>query len=199
MSNPKEAAKLVAAKATEKHCRFPKIWDEKQLLKECASTALLYKFPDGAFDVESAVEFLLNKFGVEKQAGNVIVIDDDDEETETSTTPKKRNSSGGEEMDGSTGKAKKAKKSETYMVECNRAIGDAIMEMGGIYFKNADPRKGAVFSKAAKAIRETDVRIATKRDAMSLKGVGKGIAAYIEELQQTGTIRRLEEMRAGMA
>jgi DNA polymerase/3'-5' exonuclease PolX len=34
---------------------------------------------------------------------------------------------------------------------------------------------------------------------MALKGVGKGIAGYIEEFLTTGMITKLEEMRAGTA
>jgi DNA polymerase/3'-5' exonuclease PolX len=56
-----------------------------------------------------------------------------------------------------------------------------------------------VFSKAAKAIRECETYISTAKEAMALKGVGKGIAAYIEEYLKTGMISKLEEMRAGTA
>jgi DNA polymerase/3'-5' exonuclease PolX len=56
-----------------------------------------------------------------------------------------------------------------------------------------------VFSKAAKAIRECEAVISCKKDAMALKGVGKGIAGYIEEMLEKGTIIKLEELRAGTA
>lgn len=56
-----------------------------------------------------------------------------------------------------------------------------------------------VFSKAAKAIRESDFYISTAKEAMTLKGVGKGIAGYMEEMLQTGSIQKLEELRAGTA
>lgn len=56
-----------------------------------------------------------------------------------------------------------------------------------------------VFSKAAKAIREADFVITDKKSAMKLPGVGKGIAGYIEELQENGSIKHLEELRAGTA
>ena len=36
--------------------------------------------------------------------------------------------------------------------------------------------KGGVFSKGAKAIRECETAITTKKEALALKGVGKGIA-----------------------
>ena len=36
--------------------------------------------------------------------------------------------------------------------------------------------KGGVFSKGAKAIRECETAIITKKEALALKGVGKGIA-----------------------
>lgn len=56
-----------------------------------------------------------------------------------------------------------------------------------------------VFSKAAKAIRESSLHITSAKTAMSLKGIGKGIAGYIEEFLETGQIKKLEEMRAGFA
>lgn len=56
-----------------------------------------------------------------------------------------------------------------------------------------------VFSKGAKAIREADFLITDKKAAMKLPGVGKGIAGYIEELKDSGSIRQLEELRAGTA
>jgi len=34
---------------------------------------------------------------------------------------------------------------------------------------------------------------------MKLKGVGKGVARYIEEMLTTGKINKLEELRAGTA
>lgn len=56
-----------------------------------------------------------------------------------------------------------------------------------------------MFSKAAKAIRECETVISNKKDAMELKGVGKGIAGYIEEMLESGCIIKLEELRAGTA
>lgn len=56
-----------------------------------------------------------------------------------------------------------------------------------------------VFSKAAKAIRECDFVITDKKSAMKLPGVGKGIAGYMEELQTSGSIKHMEELRSGMA
>lgn len=56
-----------------------------------------------------------------------------------------------------------------------------------------------VFSKAAKGIREADFIITDKKSAMKLPGVGKGIAGYVEEMLETGSIKTLEELRAGTA
>jgi len=56
-----------------------------------------------------------------------------------------------------------------------------------------------VFSKAAKAIRECETLIRNAKEAMKLKGVGKGVAGYIEEMLTTGKINKLEELRAGTA
>jgi DNA polymerase/3'-5' exonuclease PolX len=93
--------------------------------------------------------------------------------------------------------------------------------------------KGGVYSKGAKAIRECETPIITKKEALALKGVGKGMAGkfdpqesellsiigddfipnemtrklmsfryvlgYIEEFRETGSIKKLEELRAGTA
>jgi DNA polymerase/3'-5' exonuclease PolX len=56
-----------------------------------------------------------------------------------------------------------------------------------------------VFSKAAKAIREAELPLKTKKDAMTLKGVGKTIAENILELNEKGSIEKLEMLRAGLA
>ena len=56
-----------------------------------------------------------------------------------------------------------------------------------------------VFSKAAMALRNAETEITSKKDGMALKGIGKGIASYIEEFLETKMITRLEELRAGVA
>lgn len=148
---------------------------------------------DGVFDEEEALNELISKYGV-------------DETKNESENEKKRKNIEGEETnesksdmdDGEDKPTKKTKKSH-YACEDNREIGEAIMEMAGIYFKNSDARKGGVFSKAGKAIRECDFKITNKKEAMSLKGIGKGIAGYIEEYIENRMIVRLEEMRAGQA
>jgi DNA polymerase/3'-5' exonuclease PolX len=73
------------------------------------------------------------------------------------------------------------------------------MEMAKIYFQNKEARKGGVFSKAAKALRECETPITTAKEALALKGIGKGIANYIQEVLDSGSIKKLEELRAGIA
>ena len=204
-TNARGAASNLSRMATAKNCRFPKIWDEKKVLQECGKTILLYKRDDGTFDYEEALEFLLEKYGSEKpskEAPKIIVIDDESEKTPTkkrkSTSKRKAETIEAKEDEEGSGK-KKQKKSEMYTVEENRAVGEAIYEMAGIYFKNKDARKGGVFSKAAKAIRECAFQIQTMKEAMNLPGIGKGIATYMQEFFDTGVITKLEEMRAGMA
>lgn len=103
-----------------------------------------------------------------------------------------------EDDEGGDAEAKKARKALTYACEENRPVGDAILEMAKIYFKAGDARKGGVFSKAAKAIREAEGVVDSNKAAMALPGVGKGIAGYIMEYHESGgTIMKLEEMRAG--
>lgn len=164
------------------------------------------------FDEAAALEELVSKYGTEEP----------DVKTE-SPTKKKRKPEGGEkggedDVASPSSAAKKPKKTDIVTVEGNRAAAEAIKEMADIYFKNKDNRKGGehhlvdlmccnlmaialsgVFSKGAKAIREADFLITDKKAAMKLPGVGKGIAGYIEELKESGSIRQLEELRAGTA
>jgi len=56
-----------------------------------------------------------------------------------------------------------------------------------------------VFGKAAKALRECPTYISCTKEAMALKGVGKGIAGYIQEYLDNGSIVKLEELRGGVA
>lgn len=56
-----------------------------------------------------------------------------------------------------------------------------------------------VFAKAAKALRDCETEIRTLKEAMALKGVGKGIATYVMEMIETGVIKKLEEVRSGYA
>ena len=192
------AAKTLKEMAMTKFCRFPKIWDETKILQECGKTILLYKKDDGTFDFDEALEYLIEKYGVEKPAVK-------EEEIDLTSTPTKKRTKAKRaaeetvEEDEDIAKKKKLKKSETFVVEENRGVGEAIYEMASIYFKNKDARKGGVFSKAAKAIRECDFHISDMKSAMSLPGVGKGIASYMQEFFDSGTITKLEEMRAGMA
>ena len=52
-------------------------------------------------------------------------------------------------------------------------------EISTAYFQNGDKMKGGVYSKGAKAIRDCETQIVTKKEALALKGVGKGIAGMI--------------------
>jgi hypothetical protein len=226
MSNPKEAATQLLQLATQRGVRFPKIFEDKKVLQgipyeiinvyvfqclkyniviihiECGTTIMICKLEEGGFDIDGALEILIDKYGVVVKSNEVIVIDDEITSTiKKDASPEKKRKSAiqqDEEKSEST-HPKKPKKSEMYTNEGNKAAGDAIMEMAGIYFKNNDGRKGGVYSKAAKAIRETPLLISNIKTAMTLPGVGKGIASQIQELLDTGVIVKLEELRAGIA
>ena len=96
-------------------------------------------------------------------------------------------------------KKMKAKKTDQCECEENRGIAKAIKEIADVYYTNQDRMKGGVFSKAAKALREAPEPIHTAKEAMKLKGVGKGCAAYIVEFRETGMIVKLEQLRSGEA
>jgi hypothetical protein len=157
---------------------------------------MLFKNEDGTFNLNNALENLIEKYG----------------QTVTEEKPKKKRKAedeeeaadGKEHEDGDEEGEKKKKpkappKTSIVAEERNRKAAEALHEMASGYFKNGDPRKGGVFSKAAKALRECETYVSNKKEAMALKGIGKGIAGYIEELLETGSIQKLEEIRAGTA
>ena len=156
---------------------------------------MLFKNEDGTFNLEGGLESLIEKYGQsvveEKPKSKKRKADEEEDEEEA-----------GEDGDEEGKKKKKPKappKTSVVAEERNRRAAEAIQEMATIYFKNKDMRKGGVFAKAAKALRECETYVSTKKEAMELKGIGKGIAAYIEEVLQNGTIQKLEELRAGIA
>jgi len=189
MNNPKEAALSLASLAKSRKVRFPKIWDDNKIMMDCGKTLMMFRNEDGIFDEVAALASLEENYGLDNVAEDRSVDNDS----------KKRQKS--DEITGSDDEQKKKKVLKSDIVACeeNRIIATTIKEMADIYFKNKDARKGGVFSKAAKAIRECEEAIKDKKVAMKLKGVGKGIAGYIEELLQNGSIAKLEELRAGTA
>jgi hypothetical protein len=192
--NLKELAQKLYATCKEESVRFPKVWEESQTRTACGSELMLHRTEMG-YDLDAAVDALIEKFGVEKSDPAPAPITG----KKTKKEAKVKESKDDDEEDEEQETKKKAKKSDTMAVEENRTVAEAIKEMADLYFRNKDNQKGGVFSKAAKAIREADFHIVDKKGAMSLKGVGKGIAGYIEELQETNVIVKLEELRAGTA
>lgn len=180
------------------------------------------------FDIEAALGDIIAKHGKMKSLTPVPPSADQEEEEEDKEEkekeedrqPKRKrkakeendsdsSAEGEEEVEGE-GKKKKAakrkasstatvKKTEIVAVEENRPIAEAVLEMAKIYFENKEARKGGVFSKAAKALRDCDHVITSAKEAQKLPGIGKGIAGYIEEFLTSGSIQKLEELRAGIA
>ena len=184
--NPKEAAGKLLAKAVAANVRFPKIWEETEKTRTCGAEVMMSKSDDGSFDLDAALASLIEKYGTEekitgKKKKKEDVIDLEDEDNEESE------------------KKKKVKKSDTVACEENREIAAIIKEMADVYFQNKDARKGGVFSKAAKAIRECETEISSEKEAVKLPGIGKSIGAYVQEFLNTGCITKLEELRAGTA
>ena len=184
------------------------LYSESQIRQDIGATLLLNKI-EGGYDEDATLNTLIDKYGMSAESKESKKRERTKEET-----PK----TDGEEEKGS---AKKPRKPDTIVNEANRPIAEAIKEMGGFYFKNGDSRKGGVYAKAAKSLRysisssyrihsivlisivivhrDTEMEVKTKKDAISLKGIGAGIGVYIEEYLQTGSITKLEELRAGTA
>lgn len=156
----------------------------------------------------------------EAKAGAKTGIKHDAETTDESEKPKKKRKAAPKKekvseaeadadvnADGSPKKAKKAKtekstspkvsKLEVYANNANRGFGDALLEMAQLYYKAALGMKGGSYSKAAKAIRESEEEIRSGKEAMKIKGIGKSIGLFIDEFLEKGFVERLEKMRAG--
>jgi hypothetical protein len=109
------------------------------------------------------------------------------------------------EEEGEDGESPKKKKkdgpllSETFGNEANKPAYLALKELAGLYFQTGENFKGGVYSKAAKAVRETEEHLTETKAIVKLKikGVGKGTAAICEEIVQNGFCDKLEKMRAG--
>eukprot|EP01031_Cornospumella_fuschlensis_P043837 gene43837-53605_t len=165
----REAAQRLVVRARQEKVRLPSIWDESAVLQQCGTTLLLHRNA-GGFDEEAALQDLVRKYGQEREAqpvaDNVTAGKDKDEEDsdeepveaegEKKTKKRKASGGGGEQKE-------KVKKSEVIAVEANRPIAEAVLEMAKIYFQNKDVRKGGVFSKAAKALRECSFEVNDKK------------------------------------
>jgi hypothetical protein len=205
MEGMKAACEKVLEKAKSTGVRFPKTWagEEEKKNKMKAAFELLSltdKTADGNFDVDAVVEKLGEKFGLESKVGEKRKTE---AEEETAAGETAGNHDDGDEG-GSPKQKKKSKKipeeqkkKNIFVVEENRDFGSQLQEIADLYYKAGESRKGGTFSKGAKAFRDAETRITTAKEAMSLKGVGKGMAAYLTEFQEKGFIERLEKMRAG--
>mmetsp|Transcript_33336 Transcript_33336/g.73450 ORF Transcript_33336/g.73450 Transcript_33336/m.73450 type:complete len:204 (-) Transcript_33336:284-895(-) len=200
----KEVAIRVAAAAKEVHVRFPKIWDDAKIMVMCGTTLMLHR-SGASFDETAALETLIETYGIDEAAEAAAEAVAEKTEGGAEGEGKKRKSKAkeegedAEEGDGKKAKKEKPKLSETFGCDENSDAYVAMREIGNIYFKNGEKNKASVFSKAAKAIRESETCITDLKTAMSIKGVGKGIAGMIMELREKGSIRKLEELRAGTA
>lgn len=214
-----ETLQKVLALAAEKKVRWPKTWEidehSQKLIKKAAFDLMMSsKADDGSLDVDMTVEKLIDKFGVAKERGEKRKTEEEAESSEVKEEKGGEEEEGDEDEEDADGKKKKKKatkkskkvpeeekKSNSYACEANRDFGDQILkEFAAHYFSSADPgekRKGGIFSKAAKAFREVETPVTNKKEAMALPGVGKGIAAYLEEFKANGFCEKLEKLRAG--
>ena len=207
MVGMKEACEKVLEMASEQGVRFPKTWsgEEEKTNKMKAAFELLSvtdKMADGEFDIDAVVASLIEKFGQEPSKVG------EKRKAEPGEDVKGEDLEEIDEADGGSPKPKKKKKDNKkipeeqqkkniYAVEENRDFGSQLQEIADLYYKAGESRKGGTFSKGAKAFREADMHITTPKEAMTLKGVGKGMAAYLTEYQEKGFLERLEKMRAG--
>ena len=158
----------------------------------------------GTIDLAEALLALIEQYGSDKPTNKRKANEQEEEEDDA-----------GDEEEGGKKKSTKKKKKETVAVEENRGLAEAIAEISSIYYKNGERMKGGVFSKAgeshfiytsvicsfvgnllsfvsiAKAIREAETELSTGKEAMKLKGIGKGIGAAIDEFRTSGMIKKV--------
>ena len=205
----------VIALSGVKMVRWPKTWDneeegKKSKMKAAFELMMSSKDAEGKFDIELTVEKLIAKFGAIEEPGQKRKAEAEAADVKAEEDGADDEEDGGEDEDGKKKKKKPKKSKKTpedkklsniYANEENRAFGDQILkEFTSFYFASSDPgekRKGGVFAKAAKAFREAETPVTNKKEAMALPGVGKGIAAYLEEFKEKGFCEKLEKLRAG--
>ena len=118
-----------------------------------------YKTEDG-FDEDSSIQKIIDVYGV-KHTHKAAEVDLSaspipKKQAASATKAKKKRQAEDDEEDSAddgddvkstkNSSSKKPKKSETFLVEDNRPLAEAIKEMADICFKNKDARKGGVIS-----------------------------------------------------
>ena len=195
MSEAKEILKKISKdildKSNANKIRFPKIYDDSQKVKEIASFLMAKRTDDGGYDQDAAYQSLLDKYGLEELSH--------DKKRKKNLDDKNENDDDKDEGDKSDtdGKPKKLTKTQIFVNYDNQPVHDQLLEMSRYYFAQKEMMKGSVYTKACEAIRGHEEHLTNAKQAVKLKGIGKGIGAYIEEFATSGMIVKLEEMRAG--
>lgn len=185
----KEMVPALYEESVLKKIRFPKTseWDEKRIKREILTQLLSCHVEGGdGFDTTQCMQQLIERYGADETKDGKSKKRAAAEIEENDDTHKSGNQSPG-----------KIKKRDVVACEENRSSAAAIQEIADEYFKQKEHQKGGVYAKAAKAIRECPTFLSNSKEACKLKGVGKSIGGAIEELLNTGSIARLEKLRAG--
>ena len=140
MSDTKQAAEELVTLATSAGVKFPKIWGEVEIRRQCGSTMLsIPKTEQGSFDLAASLDALIEQYGTDQPSKKTKKRKADEEEEEEED--EEGDEEGGDGKPKKTKKAK-AKKTETVVVEENRGLAEAIAEIASIYFKNGERMKG---------------------------------------------------------
>ncbi|CAI5702490.1 hypothetical protein KXD40_003340 [Peronospora effusa] len=169
-----------------------------------AGTMLNATREEGEFQLDAALKEMIIKFGVKKSPSpkkKTKKESKDDVKTEKKIGRKRTSDhmidKKPEDMDDDETKSKKPRKMAEATCKANQTLADAFVELSGFEFKRGEKFKGGTWAKVAKAIRDCDFILTCGKDALQLKGVGKSSAAKIDEFLETGTLKTLEEYRAG--
>jgi len=83
---------------------------------------------------------------------------------------------------------------ECSVLEHNTRIADQLMKLSKMYKANGDQRRVKVYSTAASAILAYPSKIASKKQARQVPGIGKSVAEKVDEILNTGTLQRLRHL-----
>lgn len=157
-----------------------KTGDAKKPTKKSAKEIVNVDAEDDAdIDGDDKKKKVVKKSAVAKK--KAVVISDDNDSEDADDEPK----------------TKKARTKPMATNSANQELADAFAELSGFEFKRGEKFKGGTWSKVAKAVRDSEEKITTGKQAMKLKGIGKSSATKIDEFLETGTMETLEEYRAG--
>eukprot|EP01032_Pedospumella_encystans_P008989 gene8989-10611_t len=204
MKDLRQTARKLYNTALASGVKFPRRWSKPMIVRACSATLMLNNTPD-SFDEDSALNYLRAKYGTKesgkdrtKKKRRKTAEEPQPSASSSRKSPRKRSAKDTPHGGGNpeTSQDFIPKKYEIVAVEENRPLVEAIREMGALYFRRNEPRKGVSYMNAVKSLRTCPHVITDKESAMALRGVGPSVGKYIEEFIKTGDVQHYEELRS---